>query len=219
MKSFSNRLIFAMTKKNIKQSELVKQTGINKGALSSYINGRYEPKQNNIYLLAKALDVNEAWLMGYDVPMERNVNDLFVGSELNLIFEQISKDLGLPSNLVKSIFVNLNLEANLELNYENVYLEIKKFLINNFNKNWDIDSKQLNLKIVGFNYLLQSIGWTYKIKEDEVDEYAYYELSNGDIKVKLTNEEFSNFEESIISEIKTHLQDIVIKSTNIFNEH
>ena len=149
MKSFSNRLIFAMTKKNIKQSELVKQTGINKGALSSYINGRYEPKQNNIYLLAKALDVNEAWLMGYDVPMERNVNDLFVGSELNLIFEQISKDLGLPSNLVKSIFVNLNLEANLELNYENVYLEIKKFLINNFNKNWDIDSKQLNLKIVG----------------------------------------------------------------------
>ena len=61
--------------------------------------------------------------------------------------------------------------------------------------------------------------WTYKIKEDEVDEYAYYELSNGDIKVKLTNEEFSNFEESIISEIKTHLQDIVIKSTNIFNEH
>lgn len=217
MKSFSNRLILAMTKKNIKQSELVKKTGINKGALSSYINGRYEPKQNNIYLLAKALDVNEAWLMGYDVPMERNVSDLFVGSELNSIFEQISKDLRLPSNLVKSIFVNLNLETNLELNYENVYLEIKKFLMNNFNKNWDIDSKQLNLEIVGFNYLLQSIGWTYEIKEDKNDELAYYELSNGDIKVKLTNQEFSKFEESIINEIRKHLQDIIIKSTNIFN--
>lgn len=42
-----------------------------KGALSSYISGRYNPKQNNTYLIAKALNVSEAWLMGADVPMER----------------------------------------------------------------------------------------------------------------------------------------------------
>jgi transcriptional regulator with XRE-family HTH domain len=60
-----------MAMRNIIQSELVEKTGINKGALSSYLAGRYMPKQNNTYLLAKALDVNEAWLMGADVPMER----------------------------------------------------------------------------------------------------------------------------------------------------
>ena len=53
------------------QSELIKRTGINKGSLSSYLNGRYEPKQKAIYKLSKALNVSEAWLMGYDVPMER----------------------------------------------------------------------------------------------------------------------------------------------------
>ena len=30
------------------------------------------PKQDGIYLLAKALDVDEAWLMGLDVPMDRD---------------------------------------------------------------------------------------------------------------------------------------------------
>lgn len=28
-------------------------------------------KQTGVYLIAKALDVSEAWLMGYDVPIER----------------------------------------------------------------------------------------------------------------------------------------------------
>lgn len=75
MDSFSNRLKIAMENLDIKQSELVKRTGINKGALSSYINGRYEPKQKAIYTLAEALSVNESWLMGYDVPMNRNSNN------------------------------------------------------------------------------------------------------------------------------------------------
>jgi hypothetical protein len=32
----------------------------------------YEAKQTALYLLAKELGVSEAWLMGYDVPMDRN---------------------------------------------------------------------------------------------------------------------------------------------------
>jgi len=73
MKTLSERLKHAMERLDITQAELVKATGISKGALSSYINGRYEPKQKAIYELAKALNVNEAWLMGYDVPMDRSL--------------------------------------------------------------------------------------------------------------------------------------------------
>ena len=65
------RLKEIMELRDISQADLAKMSGVNKGALSSYLSGRYKPKQTNIYKLAKALNVSEAWLMGHDVPMER----------------------------------------------------------------------------------------------------------------------------------------------------
>ena len=44
---------------------------LNKNDLSQYVNGKVEPKQHKLSILGLALNVNEAWLMGYDVPMER----------------------------------------------------------------------------------------------------------------------------------------------------
>lgn len=73
MKTTSDRIKEGMAIRNLKQADLVERTGISKGALSSYISGKYVPKQNNIYKIAKALNVNEAWLMGADVPMGRNM--------------------------------------------------------------------------------------------------------------------------------------------------
>lgn len=70
--TFANRLNTAMRIRNIKASELSEKTGISKSSLSEYINGKYEAKQDGVYLLARALNVSEAWLMGLDVPMERN---------------------------------------------------------------------------------------------------------------------------------------------------
>lgn len=74
--TFSNRLKTAMRIRNIKASELSVKTGIAKSSLSEYINGKYEAKQDGVYLLSRALNVNEAWLMGLDVPMERISDDL-----------------------------------------------------------------------------------------------------------------------------------------------
>lgn len=216
MENFSNRLVLAMSKRNMKQSDLIKKTGINKGALSSYINGRYEPKQNNIFLLANALDVNEAWLMGYDVDMDRTSNNLILGSELKIIIEKISNDLNLPYNLVVDIFISLKNDTPLELNYDNIYLEIKKFLKNNFNKKWDSVSDSLNHHFLGFDYLLKSLGWDYEIIENKEDMNAYYLLKNNDLLVKLSNKDFNDFRENVISYMKNELQNIVIKSSNIF---
>ena len=71
MATTADRISEAMKLRDMRQADLVEKTGISKGALSSYISGRYVPKQNNVYLIAKALDVSEAWLMGADVPMQR----------------------------------------------------------------------------------------------------------------------------------------------------
>jgi hypothetical protein len=38
------------------------------------LSGKYLAKQDNIYKLASVLNVNEAWLMGYDVPMQRHAS-------------------------------------------------------------------------------------------------------------------------------------------------
>ena len=73
MATIASRIKEAMTIRKMKQVDLVSLTGIGKSSISTYLSGEYEPKQRNIYKIAKALNVSEAWLMGYDVPMEREV--------------------------------------------------------------------------------------------------------------------------------------------------
>ena len=69
--STANRIRMAMQKAKMKQIDIVRETGIDKGALSSYLKGKYEPKQDVIYKLAKVLNVSEMWLWGYNCSMER----------------------------------------------------------------------------------------------------------------------------------------------------
>lgn len=68
---FKYRLAEAMEKRELKATDLVKKTGIPKSTLSNYLTGRMEPKHDRLHDLAVALNVQEAWLMGYDVSMER----------------------------------------------------------------------------------------------------------------------------------------------------
>ena len=70
-----DRIKEAIEIREITQSELAEKAKIDKGQLSSYISGKYKPRQNNIDALSLALNVNEAWLMGFDVPMERDYED------------------------------------------------------------------------------------------------------------------------------------------------
>ena len=65
------RIEKALAIRDMKQSELCKLAGVPKSSLSLYLKGAYEPKQDKIYKMANALNVSEMWLMGYDVPMER----------------------------------------------------------------------------------------------------------------------------------------------------
>jgi transcriptional regulator with XRE-family HTH domain len=70
--TIAERLREALNKAGKKQADLVRETGLDRGSVSSYLSGKYEPKQKAIYKMASALDVSEAWLLGYDVPMRRS---------------------------------------------------------------------------------------------------------------------------------------------------
>jgi len=48
---------------------------LSKSDLSQYVSGKVEPGQNKLYILARALNVSEAWLMGYEVKNATNKNE------------------------------------------------------------------------------------------------------------------------------------------------
>ena len=66
----SSRIKTALSVRNMTQAELCAKSKISKSTLSEYISGKYEPSNEKIYFLSQALDVNPAWLMGVNVPME-----------------------------------------------------------------------------------------------------------------------------------------------------
>ena len=89
-----NRIREALALRNMRQVDLVEKTGLDKGAINHYVNNRYQPKQNALFAMAKALDVNEIWLAGYDVPMDRNVVDKN-SREVAALFDRILRDKAL----------------------------------------------------------------------------------------------------------------------------
>lgn len=65
------RLRRALDIRNMRQSDLCEKTKIPKSAISHYLSGSFVPKQDRAFIIAQALGVDPAWLMGYDVPMEK----------------------------------------------------------------------------------------------------------------------------------------------------
>ena len=72
--TFKNRLNHAMKLRSIKAAELSRRTGISESTISQYRSGYAEPKRKKLGILADALSVSPAWLMGLDVPI--NVDEI-----------------------------------------------------------------------------------------------------------------------------------------------
>lgn len=54
------------------QQLFVDKTGINKGSVSQYVNGKNVPSTTTAKKIANVFHVNPAWIMGFDVPMNPN---------------------------------------------------------------------------------------------------------------------------------------------------
>ena len=67
-----DRLREAMALRNKKAVDLSSNLGIPKSAISQYLSGRSKDMDSpRLYKICVYLDVSEAWMMGFDVPMER----------------------------------------------------------------------------------------------------------------------------------------------------
>lgn len=67
------RIALGLKMRDMRAIDLAQKTGISKSSISHYISGRNLARQDALHQMAKALDVNEAWLMGYDVPPTRDL--------------------------------------------------------------------------------------------------------------------------------------------------
>lgn len=73
MAEIKNRLSEALSLRSMRQVDLAERTGLTQSQINSWKRNRWQPKQEALYKMAKVLDVSELWLAGYDVPMERPV--------------------------------------------------------------------------------------------------------------------------------------------------
>lgn len=76
----ATRLKQIMRERNLRQVDIIRlaepyckeyKLKLTKSDMSQFVSGKVEPGQWKLVILGKALNVSEAWLMGYDVPMER----------------------------------------------------------------------------------------------------------------------------------------------------
>jgi|GEM_PF-265348 len=82
---FSNRLKLALASRNMSSVELARKVGISEARISQYKKGVHIARPDAVLKIATALDIDEAWLMGYDVPMKRSAKTFdAVASEQNI---------------------------------------------------------------------------------------------------------------------------------------
>lgn len=89
MSNTANRLKKAMTIRGLRQADLSEKTGIVKSAISQYLSGKVTPKQDKIFLLSEALSVSPAWLMGADVPMEKQMEPYYTNEETARLAQEL----------------------------------------------------------------------------------------------------------------------------------
>lgn len=110
--TFQHRFIEAMERRGMRQVDVAAKSGLDKAQISQYKTGKYEPMQDALYKLAEALDVNVAWLMGHDVPMEVDRGQL----EKKLqACELIERCYGSNAYELVELFVKLNDSGRVKL--------------------------------------------------------------------------------------------------------
>ena len=147
---FAERLRIALEIKNMKATELSELTRINKSTISQYLSKEYEPKRDRLELFAKTLNVNEAWLIGYDVPMEisSSSNDSLI-EEYELSPEELKEYENIKMTTSTLMFNGRPASENDKIELERILKEffVKALLKKRADEENDRQKKKRNSKI------------------------------------------------------------------------
>lgn len=120
--SCAERIKLALSLKNLTQADLCRMTEISKSTMSQYLSGKYEPSQLKTEIIARALNVNEAWLMGYDVPMDRTSRLRKKGVKIPVLGEVIA---GVPIEAIEDILDYEEITEEMASKGEHFALKVK----------------------------------------------------------------------------------------------
>lgn len=239
------RLKRIMSDRNLRQVDILNLTEpyckkydvkMNKSDISQYCSGKTEPNQDKLFILGIALNVSEAWLMGYDVPMERNnfedSNLVQFDEELDeawKIIEKAGYSLSFSDSPNDSVLTVKDKKQNIIAcmhDYElvNKYESMRR--ANNcaitaesllFNNNGE--TQYIIDKTFAFDCQLKALGWTYKIifepnSTDREHGVAIAVFKNKDISFKASMEDCDSFINDAETFYKKRIQLLLNKSMN-----
>ncbi|MCC0670797.1 helix-turn-helix transcriptional regulator [Clostridioides sp. ES-S-0145-01] len=134
---FSTNLRNILEKKQLRQADLCRITGIQTSLMSDYIKGKKSPAISNAILIADALNMSLDILVGKDKTSIENIESEN-SFELNEKFKKIREELALSqSEFGESIGLTKSSISNIENNSRNVTEKHIKLICNELNVNED----------------------------------------------------------------------------------
>lgn len=106
--TFAQRLRDIMNIRNARARDVTASTGVSASQISHYLKGDYDPKQITIIKLSRYFRVNDLWLIGYDVDMQR-FEPTFEGTKQEIIemLDSLDQhDLERVKQFINDYFIN-----------------------------------------------------------------------------------------------------------------
>ena len=69
--TFAERIKEYMNRYDVRPVDLANRFHVSRSTISQYMSGAVVPKRDRLVVIADALNIDPLWLMGYDVPPER----------------------------------------------------------------------------------------------------------------------------------------------------
>lgn len=100
----ANRLALALSNAGMIPQELSNASGVSKASISQYLNGSHSPSNISSGKMAKILNVNPVWLMGFDVPMNNDSEKIASGNKSGVKINVLGRvAAGIPIDCIEDI--------------------------------------------------------------------------------------------------------------------
>lgn len=116
----TQRINEAFKKSHMTRNDLMKKTGLSKSAISYYLSGKVIPKQDKVFLLAKALKVSPSWLIGIDSDRSEFHSQFGTDQELKEYFADQPQLLDMYREIQQSDSLRLLFDSTKDLSPEDL---------------------------------------------------------------------------------------------------
>ena len=86
MGDFSSRLAAALQVRQMRQATLAARIGVSRALITMYLKGKANPRKDKLNRMSDVLQVQTAWLLGYDVSMTAPEEAQDIKEQIQIMF-------------------------------------------------------------------------------------------------------------------------------------